>query len=677
MPQSGQSRAVIDAVRPCVDGGRFPVKRVVGEAVRVEADIVSDGHDHLGSVLLYRKRGQRSWGEVRMRELPNDLWVAEFTPSEMGEWEYAVRAWIDPFETWRLDLRKRVDAGQDVTVDLEIGVRIIRRTAEQASPKLSAELDSWAQRLASDESQVDRARLGWGDALAGIMWDAAPRRHAVESRPLRVVVERTKALFSAWYEMFPRSACAEPGRHGTFADVEKRLPYVAEAGFDVLYLPPIHPIGQSHRKGRNNAPTAAEGDVGSCWAIGSKEGGHKSIHPELGTIDDFGRLVESARELGIEMAMDLAYQCSRDHPYVREHPEWFLHRPDGTIQYAENPPKKYQDIYPFDFECEDWRALWEELKSIPLYWIKHGIRIFRVDNPHTKPMPFWDWLIAEVSREHPDTIFLSEAFTRPKKMYRLAKGGFTQSYTYIAWRNGPQDLREYLEELTSPPVCDFFRPNFWPNTPDILTAYLQEGGRPAAMARLVLAATLSSSYGIYGPVFELCDFTPRGPGIEENLDSEKYQIRHWRLDDPWSLMPFISLVNRIRRENPALQQFRDITFHHCDNPAHVAYSKRARGRADFVGTLAAGDVERDADDENVILCVVNTNPFEEQWGCLRLNLAALGVDGGASFTVCDLLSGARYVWHGPDNVVGLPPGQSHIFRIEKASRSERDFETWA
>lgn len=670
---AGRSRAVIDAVRPCVDGGQFPIKRVVGEAVRVEADIVSDGHDHLGCVLHYRKCGERSWREVRMVERPNDLWVASFTPSEIAEWEYAVQAWIDPFETWRHDLRTKVEAGQDIRVDLEIGADLVRRTAEGAASREALALREHANRLKVDGEQEDRARLGWSEGLAKLMWDSSPRAHAVESDALRVVVERTKALFSTWYELFPRSASDEPGRHGTLADVERRLPYIAEAGFDVVYLPPIHPIGRTNRKGRNNANEAGPDDVGSCWAIGAREGGHKSIHPELGTMKDFDRLAVSAREHGMEVAIDLAYQCTPDHPYVREHPEWFRHRPDGKIKYAENPPKRYEDIYPFDFECEDWEGLWEELKSVPLFWIEHGVRIFRVDNPHTKPMRFWDWLIAEIRREHPDVIFLSEAFTKPKKMYRLAKGGFTQSYTYFAWRNGPVDLRAYFEELTRSPVCDFFRPNLWPNTPDILTDYLQEGGRAAAMARLVLAATLSSSYGIYGPVFELCDFTPRAPGVEENLDSEKYQVRHWDLENPWSLMPFVGLVNRIRRENIALQQFRNVRFHHCDNPAHVAYSKRAV-REPGPGLAESGSSLK---DENLILCVVNTNPFEEQWGTVRLDLGAMGIAVGDAFNVVDLLGGSRFTWHGADNLVGLPPGQAHIFRVEHAARSERDFETWA
>jgi starch synthase (maltosyl-transferring) len=657
-PANGRSRAVIDAVRPCIDSGAFPIKRVVGEPLRVEADVFADGHERLGCVLLWRQHGERDWRETRMAESDNDEWSATITPTELGAWEYAVRAWVDHFETWRADLQKRVDAGQEIDVDLEIGARLVRETAAESRGAAAHELKEWIERLESGGADVERARLAMSPELRELMWSSAPRRHAVTTEPLRLHVERHRALFSAWYELFPRSAADEPGTHGTLDEVRRRLPYVASMGFDVLYLPPIHPIGQRARKGRNGVSTSEEGDVGSPWAIGAREGGHDAVHPALGTLKDFDRLVKAASEHGMEIALDLAFQCSPDHPYVRQHPEWFRHRPDGSIQYAENPPKKYHDIYPLDFECDDWEALWNELKRVTLFWIERGVGIFRVDNPHTKPFRFWDWLIAEVQRVHPDVIFLAEAFTLPKKMYRLAKGGFSQSYTYFAWRNTARELREYVEELTRPPVSDLFRPNFWPNTPDILTEYLQKGGRPAAMARLVLAATLSSSYGIYGPTYELCDFLPR-PGSEENLDSEKYQLRRWNLDDPWSLRHFIALVNRLRREHRALQQFRDIVFHHCDNEAHLAYSKGA------------------ACDGDVILCVVNADPFHEQWGLVRLNLPAMNLEHGQAFDVADLLSGARYRWRGADNVVGLPPGQSHIFYIEAAGRSERSFEIWA
>ena len=660
MPHAGwgPDRAVVDAVRPRVDGGAYDVKRALGERVDVEADAFADGHDRLAVILRWRRAGDPSWNETPMRESHNDTWLGSFTPSEIGRWEFSILAWVDPFLTWAHDLERRIDAGQDIRTDLEIGAAIIRRTAGHANTEAASALNTWAARLIDQESsQRQRGVAALSVELVHLMRDASPRPHAVESEPTTVWVDRPLALFGAWYEMFPRSAAFEPGAHGTLRDVIARLPYVREMGFDVLYLPPIHPIGTTARKGPNNTESASTEDVGSPWAIGGPEGGHKSIHPALGTMEDFEALVGACEDHGLELALDIAFQCSPDHPYVKEHPEWFRHRPDGSIQYAENPPKKYQDIYPFDFECEDWRALWEELKSVFDFWIEHGVKVFRVDNPHTKPFPFWDWVIGEIRESHPDVIFLAEAFTRPKKMHRLAKGGFTQSYTYFTWRNGPVDLRAYMEELASPPVCDIMRPNFWPNTPDILTEYLCEGGRNAGMSRLVLAATLASSYGIYGPVYELCEYVQR-PGKEENLNSEKYEVRFWNREDRWSLRHFIGHVNRIRREHPALQQFRDIAFHHCDNPAHVAYSKRS------------------ADGEDVILCIVNTNHSQEQWGVVRLDLAHLGCDHDAPFAAHDLLTGVRYEWRGADHPVALGPGGSHIFHIERADRSERDFETF-
>lgn len=469
--------------------------------------------------------------------------------------------------------------------------------------------------------------------------------------PLAVEVERERARFSTWYEMFPRSV-------GTLRDCEARLPYIAAMGFDVLYLPPIHPIGKSFRKGPNNALQAGPQDTGSPWAIGGEGGGHKAIHPELGTLEDFRRLVTQARERGIEIALDIAFQTSPDHPYVREHPEWFLKRPDGTIQYAENPPKKYQDIYPFHFEGAAWRELWTELKSVVDFWMAQGVRIFRVDNPHTKPFGFWEWLIAQVRREHPDVIFLAEAFTRPRLMYRLAKAGFSQSYTYFSWRNSKQELMDYFRELSTAPVSDFFRPNLWPNTPDILTEYLQFGGRTAFMLRLALAATLGANYGIYGPAFELMEHEPREPGSEEYRDSEKFQLRHWDVDRPDSLRDFIARVNRIRRENPALQSDRGLQFHDVENEALIAYSKVTPDGADAV------------------LVVANLDPHHAQSGWMNLNIAALGIDTDRAFQAHDLLSSARYLWKGARNYVALDPTHTpvHIFRIRRKVRTERDFD---
>jgi starch synthase (maltosyl-transferring) len=473
-----------------------------------------------------------------------------------------------------------------------------------------------------------------------------------------LVVERERARFSAWYELFPRSAAAEPGRHGTFKDVEKRLPYIAELGFDVLYLPPIHPVGRERRKGKNNAIAAAPEDVGSPWAIGAKEGGHKAIHPQLGTHEDFRHLLKAAAKHGLEIALDIAYQCAPDHPYVKAHPEWFRKRPDGSIQYAENPPKKYEDIYPFDFECEDWKALWQELKSVLDFWIAEGVKILRVDNPHTKAFPFWEWAIAEVRREHPDVIFLAEAFTRPKVMHRLAKLGYTQSYTYFAWRNTRHELTEYFTELARGPGKDYFRPNVWPNTPDILTEALQVGGRAAFMQRFALAATLAASYGIYGPAFELMAHRPREPGSEEYLDSEKYQLRHWDLERADSLRAYIAAFNRIRRENPALQADGSLRFFATDNEQLIAYAKQTPDRA------------------NQIVCVVNLSPHHTHGGWVELDLAMLGIEPGRPYQMHDLLSGARYLWTGPRNFVQLDPQRSpaHVFRVRRRLHREQDFD---
>ncbi|MGE3806009.1 MAG: alpha-amylase family glycosyl hydrolase, partial [Gemmataceae bacterium] len=487
----------------------------------------------------------------------------------------------------------------------------------------------------------------------------APRRYPCDfERELKVVVDPVKARFSTWYEMFPRSTAPEPGRHGTFRDCEARLPYIANMGFDVLYLPPIHPVGIAFRKGKNNAVTAQPDDVGSPWGIGGKEGGHKAIHPALGSLADFHGLVKKAKGHGIDIALDVAFQCSPDHPYVKQHPEWFIQRPDGTIQYAENPPKKYQDIYPINFESENWRALWEELKSIFDYWIELGVTIFRVDNPHTKSFRFWEWCIGEIKQQHPETIFLAEAFTRPKVMYRLAKLGYNQSYTYFTWRNTKWELEEYFTQLTQSEVKEYFRPNLWPNTPDILHEYLQHGGRPAFHIRLVLAATLGANYGIYGPAFELGANTPREPGSEEYRDSEKYEIKRWNLDSPDSLRDVIGRVNRIRKDNPALHTDRTLLFHHVSNDNLICYSKS------------------DPRNGNLIVTVVNLDPYRSQAGMVDLPLEKLGVDPNQPYQVHDLLSDSRYAWHGGTNYVELNPFivPAHIFRIRRRVRTERDFE---
>jgi starch synthase (maltosyl-transferring) len=650
---------VIEGVSPEIEGGRFMAKTTLGEHFRVEADVFADGHDVVVAVLKYRREAEPEWAEVRMTPLGNDRWAAEAKVSDLGRYVYTLEGWVDQFATWARDLAKRVEAGQDVGVDLAVGAELVEAARKRAAGHDAMRLREYARGF---KAKREGARRAQSPELAGLMEKYEDRSlKTTYGKELRVVVERERARFSSWYELFPRSTSPVPGRHGTFKDTEDRLPYIAKLGFDVLYLPPIHPIGRSFRKGPNNSAQCGPDDPGSPWAIGAAEGGHMAIHPELGTLKDFRRLVKKAKEQGIEIALDIAFQCSPDHPYVRDHPEWFRRRPDGSIQYAENPPKKYQDIYPFDFETERWRELWIELKKVVLFWVDHDVRIFRVDNPHTKPFRFWEWLISEVKRDHPDVLFLSEAFTRPRVMYQLAKLGFTQSYTYFTWRNTAWELQEYLTELTQTEVAHFFGPNLWPNTPDILPEHLQTGGRPAFMARLVLAATLGSSYGIYGPAFELVDNRPIEPGKEEYLDSEKYEIKNWELDNPRSLREFITLVNRIRRENPALQSNRSLRFHQVENPQMLCYSKVA------------------SDDANMIVTVVNLDPFNTQSAFITLPLDALGLPSEQPYQVHDLLTNARYMWSGSRNYVELHPHAvpAHIFRIRRRVRTERDFEYYA
>ncbi|MGH7833860.1 MAG: alpha-1,4-glucan--maltose-1-phosphate maltosyltransferase [Candidatus Binatia bacterium] len=653
----GIRRVVIEGVRPEIDCGRFAIKRVAGERVVVEADIFADGHDLISCVLKYRSEADSGWREVPLTPVVNDRWRAGFLVTEIGAYRYTLEGWIDPFRSWRRDLEKRRAAGQDIASEILVGAGLVEDAARRASAEDSATLTEMAKRLRGAEPG---AALDLIDEKLAAAMQRYPDRAAATlyDKELRVVVDDVRARFGAWYEMFPRSCASPPGAHGTFRDCEEKISYVAEMGFDVLYLPPIHPIGRTDRKGRNNAPATGPDEPGSPWAIGSPEGGHKAIHPELGSLDDFKRLIRKARDYGIEIALDIAFQCTPDHPYVREHPEWFRHRPDGTIQYAENPPKQYQDIYPLNFETPDWRNLWQELKSVVLFWLAHGVRIFRVDNPHTKPFPFWEWLIEEVKKQDPAVIFLSEAFTRPKVMYRLAKSGFTQSYTYFAWRNTKWEITEYFTELTQTEVREYFRSNLWPNTPDILTEYLQFGGRPAFMARFVLAATLGANYGIYGPAFELAEDRPREPGSEEYLDSEKYEIRTWNLDAPESLGHLIARVNRIRRENPALQSDWSLRFHPTDNDQIICYSKRTE------------------DFKNVIVTVVNLDPHHTQSGWVELSLKDLQIEPQQPYQMHDLLTHARYIWQGSRNYVELSPQSvpAHIFQVLRRTHKEQDFD---
>ncbi len=658
LPAEGRVRAVVESVAPCIDGGRFAAKRVLGEPLVVEADCFADGHDAVAARLLWRAVDEAVWRETPMAPLGNDRWRGSFVPDCLGRHVYTVTAWVDPFLSWRNDFARRVDAG-DLQIAALAGAALIEAAAERAPEPARGRLAAWAAALRGATEPAALRAIALDEAL-GELAASYPDRRFAATYPveLPLVVDRERARFGTWYELFPRSTASEPGRHGTFRDLEARLPYVAQMGFDVLYLPPIHPIGRECRKGRNNAVAAAAGDVGSPWAIGAAEGGHTAIHPQLGTLEDFRRLVAAARKHGLELALDIAFQCAPDHPYVAVHPEWFRRRADGSVQYAENPPKQYQDIYPFDFESAQWRSLWIELASVIEFWLAQGIAIFRVDNPHTKAFAFWEWAIARVKRRYPEAIFLAEAFTRPKVMHHLAKLGFTQSYTYFAWRNTKAELTAYFTELAHGPGREYFRPNVWPNTPDILTEYLQFGGRPAFMIRLVLAATLAASYGIYGPAFELAERTAREPGSEEYRDSEKYEIRHWDLARADSLAGFIGRVNRVRRENPALQSDRSLAFVPVDNDRLICYLKST------------------PDGANTVLTVVNLDPHHVQAGWVELDLAALGLDAGAPYQMHELLSGARYLWSGARNYVSLDPARApaHVFRLRRRVRTERDFD---
>jgi starch synthase (maltosyl-transferring) len=666
-PVEGRKRVVIEEVQPQVDCGRYPAKRIVGDAVTVTAAIFGDGHDHVSAHLLYRHQGEDTWHSTPFLPINNDMWSAELVVDKLGDWSYTIEAWVDHFDTWCADLRKRLAAqptsvkpdqsteSQDIPLALRSGALLLQQAAQRVRDSDDSQLLARAAddlfRLANKKSAVYEYPLN--DKIAALVAKYPDLAFATRYRQeLHLWVDRERARYSTWYELFPRSASPDPNRHGTFADVKALLPSIAEMGFDVLYLPPIHPIGTAFRKGRNNSVTSTPDDPGSPWAIGAKEGGHKSIHAQLGTVRDFDALVAAARDHGMELALDIAFQCSPDHPWVAEHPEWFILRPDGSIQYAENPPKKYQDIYPFNFESTDWRGLWEALRDVFAYWIRRNVRIFRVDNPHTKALPFWEWCITDLHKKYPDVIFLAEAFTRPHVMYSLAKAGFTQSYTYFTWRTTKDELQQYFEEISKPPVTDFFHPNLWPNTPDILHASLQTGGRPAFMQRLILAATLGANYGIYGPAFELCENAPAKPVSEEYLNSEKYEIRQWDRDASHSLASLITTVNRIRCDNPALHSDLSLHFHVVDNPNILCYSKSSGG--------------------NTILVTINLDPTQEQAGWIDLDLKQLAIPHNDNFEIEDLLTGVRYQWHDRSNYVALRPDvmPAHIFRLTRTRGGE-------
>jgi starch synthase (maltosyl-transferring) len=646
--QEGFETVVIENVYPELDCGRYPVKREVGDRLEVYADIFKEGHDLIAAVLKHREKGGE-WHETRMRFVDNDRWCGGFPLEKNTRYEYTIEAWPDEFASWREEVRKKLAAGQNVELELLEGRELLKSAAARSKdPALREALEVFD--AGGYEERVDLMLSG---ATGELMARHPDRSRATRyGKVLEVVVDRVKARYAAWYEMFHRSQGTEPGRSATFADCEARLPYVKELGFDVVYLVPIHPIGRTHRKGPNNTLEAGPGDPGSPYAIGSEEGGHRSVHPDLGTLEDFRSFVRAAEGLGLEVALDFAIQCSPDHPYIREHPEWFRFRPDGSIKYAENPPKKYQDIVNVDFYCEDWQNLWREWRDVLLFWIEQGVKIFRVDNPHTKPFAFWEWVIREIQRDHPEVIFLSEAFTRPKVMKALAKLGFTQSYTYFTWRNFKQELTEYLEELTRSEVKEYLRPNFFTNTPDILPPILVAGGRPAFQMRLVLAATLSSVYGIYNG-FELCENTPV-PGKEEYLNSEKYEYKVWDWDRPGNIKDYVAKVNRIRKENPALHELENLRFYRADDDNIIFYGK------------SAGD--------NTVLVAVNLDPFEPHETTLHLPLEELGIGEDENYQVEELLTETRRLWRGREQRVRLDPQENpaEIYRVQRWAYRDYD-----
>ncbi len=646
MPESTGSqppeRILIQYPAPAVDGGRYPAKRCVGDSVTVSADIFRDGHDILRAVVRYRGPGDRRWGESPMHEIDAHLdgvrWQGEFEVDRQGRWEYTIEAWSDPFATWRDELERKIEAGQhDLAGEMSEGVVLIKSALERAKAKEDKALLENALGIFEDKKIPETAKhdLALGPELYATMERTEERHGDVTMKdPLPIEVDRERARFGAWYELFPRS-------WGGLKGVQKLLPELSELGIDVIYLPPIHPIGLTNRKGRNNALVARKRDPGSPWAIGlDGEGGHEAVHPDLGTIDDLKELTKKAGKLDIDIALDFAIQCSADHPWLKEHPEWFHRRPDGTLKYAENPPKRYQDIYNVNWESEDWRGLWEALKTVVIQWVDCGVKVFRVDNPHTKPFAFWEWLIAEVHKHDRDVVFLAEAFTRRAVMRQLAKLGFSQSYTYFTWKNSRHELTEYVWELAHSGEQEYFRPNFFANTPDILHAYLQHGGPAAFAARLVLAATLSPSYGIYSG-YEWFENEPLRDGSEEYLDSEKYEIKKRALDGP--LLPFIQKVNQARRSNPALHHFTNVTFLDTANDALIAYAKQTRG--------------------NTVIAVVNIDPYQAQEG-VAVVPAHVGLP--PSFTVHDALTDERFQWRIGPNYVRLEPGvrQAHLLRVE-------------
>ena len=667
---SGQSRVVIERVSPELDGGRYPIKAIPGDVIAVEADVFADGHDYLAVKLLYKHTDDAAWIETTMALLVNDRWGASFIAEKQGRYLYTIEAWVDHPASWQHEVHLKVADGQRITSELLAGAQYLdgmllraggiepgaKGRGKKAKSTVAESPEAKALRemaaLFRDESRYDEAvSVAESDQFTFYASRYPERQYPIRyAHELDVEVDRARAGFSTWYCLFPRSAARAEGAggapaHGTFKDVEALLPRISDMGFDVLYLPPIHPIGTAHRKGKNNSVACQPGEPGVPYGIGSELGGHDAIHPELGTVEDFKHLIAIAANYGMEVAMDLAIQCSPDHPWAKDHPEWFKKRPDGTIQYAENPPKKYQDIYPVYFETDDWQNLWEELKRVLLVWASWDVRIVRVDNPHTKPFIFWEWVIAEVKKEFPDMLFLAEAFTRPKVMQELGKRGYAQSYTYYTWRNSKYELEQYMTELTQGEMKYYYRPNFWPTTHDINPYSLQGGHEPQFLLRFFMAATLSSNYGIYGPSFELMEHVPF-PNKEEYLNSEKYEIRLWDWDKTNKLTYLITLVNRLRHENAALQTTNNLTFCTVNDDAIMAYLKVS-------GT-------------NRLLIVVNTDAYSRRAGIVQVPIWQLGIGHDQSYTVHDLLTGAYYTWKGEQNYVELDPYvlPMHLFRIE-------------
>ena len=705
---------VIECVTPELDGGRYPVKRIVGDVVSVGADLIKDGHDLLAARLLYRGPGDDDWSSAPMHfDFDTDRWFGEFKVDRIGRWSFTVEAWTDAFATWRRALEKKIEADQSIASDLLDGARLARAAASSA--RFGAARASLLQtaKVLEDRRDVtieDRTTRALDEDFFALMEEHyRPPDLTRFRRELTITVDRERAGFAAWYELFPRSqvppndlesqASTEPGvppRQGTFAEAACGLSRVAKLGFDVVYLAPIHPIGRTFRKGKNNSLTPEPTDVGSPWAIGNENGGHTAIDPALGGFADFDQFVATARNLGMEVALDYALQCSPDHPWVKEHPDWFHVRADGSIKYAENPPKKYQDIYPLNFWCADREGLWNACRDILLFWMARGIRIFRVDNPHTKPLPFWEWLIRDIQTANPDVIFFAEAFTRPKRMKSLAKLGFTMSYTYFTWKNSAFELREYFEELTQTPVTEYFRGNLFANTPDILNEYLVNGGRPAFRARLLLAGTLLPLYGIYSG-FELCENVPVREGSEEYFDSEKYQIRPRDYDAEGNINADIQLINALRREHPALQQYGNLTFHKSENPEILFYRKAARQpmlqwtgaepvpvpakiEAKLAGVEWTAALEgakpKPQFVDGEILVAVNTDPLHVQETMVHVPIEDIGIDDEEPYVVHDLLTDARYTWRGSRNYVRLDPAEQpgHILLVERNAPSLKALE---